>query len=122
MNAARMEHFRKALKELTERMREVDAIEHGERAAFAARQRCAHEVAEAVDRTDRGLFEGRDEKGARQVCRVMLHPVHPAANVGVVQPGDACHLAGDSTDASHVPRARRDERRRPVSQPVPRPP
>src|SRR6187399_2044587 len=66
--------------QLTERMREIDAIEHGQRAAFAARDRRAHEVAEAVDRTDRGLVEGRYEERARQMRGVMLDPVQPPAN------------------------------------------
>ncbi len=42
--------------------------------------------------------------------RVMLDPVHAAADVRFVQAGGTRHLAGNSADASQVPRAVGDER------------
>ncbi len=101
-------------------MRKVHAIEGGERGACAARDRRAHKVAEAVDRAYRGLVEGRHEEGARQMRRVMLDPVHAAADVRFVQAGGARYLAGNPADASQVPRAVPDKRSwGPVAQYVP---
>ncbi len=60
-----------------ERVREEDAVEHLDRAAAADRGEGRAEVAEAVDREDRRLLEGRDEERARRVREVVLDVVDP---------------------------------------------
>ena len=59
-----------------ERVREEHAIDRRQTAGRAQRPRRADEVAEAVDRADRGVVERRLRRSAGQMRRVMLDPVH----------------------------------------------
>ena len=71
--------------EEAERVGEVDAIEPVERCPAADGPRGADEVAEAVDGADGRLLEGRDEKRAGEMRRMMLDPVQALADVRAVE-------------------------------------
>ncbi len=70
----------------SERVREEHAIDHVVRVAVpdGGHGRC--EVAECVDREDRGLVERRHEERARDMCLVVLDVVDLCANRGGVDP------------------------------------
>ena len=68
-----------------ERVGEEHVPVDGQAGAGHAAPRRADEIAEAVNRADRGVVERRYERGARQVSRVMLHKASAAAHDGFIQ-------------------------------------
>ena len=87
----------------TERVREVDALQHVEPVAAPDCERRAHEVPEAVDGADRGLRERGDEERARQVGRMMLDRVDPGAQRGRIDAEAARDHLPHTAHAAGVP-------------------
>ena len=56
----------------SQRVREVDAVEHFQPAVLAECKRCTDEIAEAVQSADGGILESGNEEGAGQMGRMML--------------------------------------------------
>ena len=95
-----------------ERVREEHAVEDLDPVAAPVRQHRRCEVAEAVDREDRGLVERRDEEGARHVGEVVLDVVEPGAQAGLLDPDGLRQLALDVARPSTRSRAARAGSRR----------
>ena len=70
------EILRQRLIEDAERMREIDAAVDGDLRPAADAPGGAGEIAEAIDRNDDRLIEGRDVKGRGQMRQMMFDPMH----------------------------------------------
>jgi len=84
---------------MLERVREEHAVENLELGVVPDGEHCAREVAEAVERKHRGVFERRDVEGGRDVGTMMLDVVELRAQRAAI---DAERIRDGVADVSDL--------------------